>query len=60
MYPASALPLRLNHPIRSRGLGELAVQAAYPRAVLIRPAVIFGADDTFLTVILKLLQRLLV
>src|SRR5690349_23793592 len=44
--------------IRSRGQGELAVRTAYPGAILIRPAVMFGPDDAFLTVILKLLQRL--
>lgn len=43
--------------IRSRGGGEIAVQAAFPGAVLIRPAVMFAADDAFLTVILKLLRR---
>ena len=42
----------------SRGRGELAVRAAHPGAILVRPAVMFGADDAFLTVILKLLQRL--
>ena len=44
--------------IRSRGQGELAVRTAYPGAILVRPAVMFGPDDAFLTVILKLLQRL--
>ena len=44
--------------IRSRGQGELAVRMAYPGAILVRPAVMFGPDDAFLTVILKLLQRL--
>ena len=44
--------------IRSRGQGELAIRTAYPGAILIRPAVMFGPDDAFLTVILKLLQRL--
>jgi uncharacterized protein YbjT (DUF2867 family) len=44
--------------IRSRGQGELAVSTAYPGAILVRPAVMFGPDDAFLTVILKLLQRL--
>ena len=44
--------------IRSRGQGELAVRMAYPGAVLVRPAVMFGPDDAFLTVILKLLRRL--
>ena len=44
--------------IRSRGEGELAVRAAYPGAILVRPAVMFGSDDAFLTVILTLLKRL--
>src|SRR6185437_4537569 len=44
--------------IRSRGQGELAVRAAYRGAILVRPTVMFGPDDAFLTVILKLLQRL--
>jgi uncharacterized protein YbjT (DUF2867 family) len=44
--------------IRSRGQGELAVRTTYPGAILIRPAVMFAPDDAFLSVILKLLQRL--
>jgi NADH dehydrogenase len=44
--------------IRKRGEGELAVYAAFSDATLIRPAVMFGPDDAFLTVILKLLRRL--
>lgn len=44
--------------IRCRGQGELAVRTAYPGAILVRPAVMFGPDDAFLSVILKLLQRL--
>jgi uncharacterized protein YbjT (DUF2867 family) len=44
--------------IRSRGQGELAVRMAFPGAILVRPAVMFGPDDAFLTVILRLLQRL--
>jgi NADH dehydrogenase len=44
--------------IRSRGQGELAVRTTYPGAILIRPAVMFAPDNTFLNVILKLLQRL--
>jgi uncharacterized protein YbjT (DUF2867 family) len=44
--------------IRKRGEGELAVVAAFPNAILIRPAVMFGPDDAFLTTILRLLQRL--
>jgi NADH dehydrogenase len=34
------------------------VQAAFVKALLIRPAVMFGPDDAFLTTILKLLRRL--
>ena len=44
--------------IRKRGEGELAVRAAFPDAIVIRPAVMFGPDDAFLTTILKLLRRL--
>ena len=44
--------------IRKRGEGELAVRAAFADALLIRPAVMFGPDDAFLTTILKLLGRL--
>ena len=44
--------------IRKRGEGELAVRAAFSDAIFIRPAVMFGPDDAFLTTILKLLRRL--
>ena len=44
--------------IRKRGEGELAVRAAFADTILIRPAVMFGPDDAFLTTILKLLHRL--
>lgn len=44
--------------IRKRGEGELAVRAAFADAILVRPAVMFGPDDGFLTIILKLLNRL--
>jgi NADH dehydrogenase len=44
--------------IRKRGEGELAVREAFADALLIRPAVMFGPDDAFLTTILKLLERL--
>jgi uncharacterized protein YbjT (DUF2867 family) len=43
--------------IRKRGEGELAVREAFADALLIRPAVMFGPDDAFLTRILKLLER---
>jgi uncharacterized protein YbjT (DUF2867 family) len=44
--------------IRKRGEGELAVREAFADAILIRPAVMFGPDDAFLTRILELLKRL--
>jgi uncharacterized protein YbjT (DUF2867 family) len=44
--------------IRSRGEGEAAVGAAFPEAIILRPAVMFGPDDVFLTTILNLLRRL--
>ena len=44
--------------IRKRGEGELAVRAAFTDALFVRPAVMFGPDDAFLTTILKLLRQL--
>jgi NADH dehydrogenase len=44
--------------IRSRAHGEQAVRAQFPNAILIRPSVMFGPGDVFLTQILKLLRRL--
>lgn len=43
--------------IRSRGEGEAAVQTAFPAAIVLRPAVMFGPDDAFVTVILGLFRR---
>ena len=44
--------------VRKRGEGELAVRAAFADALLIRPAVMFGPDDSFLSTIITLLERL--
>jgi NADH dehydrogenase len=44
--------------VRKRGEGELAVRAAFADALLMRPAVMFGPDDSFLTTIITLLERL--
>ena len=44
--------------IRRRGEGELAVQAAFANAIIVRPAVMFGFDDAFLTTLVQLLKRL--
>jgi NADH dehydrogenase len=42
--------------IRSRGEGEAAMRAAWPAATIIRPAVMFGPDDAFLTPLMNLLR----
>jgi uncharacterized protein YbjT (DUF2867 family) len=44
--------------IRKRGEGELGVRAAFNDALFVRPAVMVGPDDAFLTTILKLLRQL--
>ena len=51
--PGSAAPY-----IRARGRGELAVTEAFGAATLIRPAVMFGPDDAFLTRLVKLVRTL--
>jgi uncharacterized protein YbjT (DUF2867 family) len=43
--------------IRKRGEGESAVRAAFAGAVVVRPAVMFGPDDAFITIIITLLRR---
>jgi len=44
--------------IRSRGEGEAAVLDSFPSAKLVRPAVMFGPGDAFLTTLLAMLRRL--
>src|SRR5206468_5345241 len=51
-------PASQSRYIRTRGEGELVVAAAFADAHIIRPAVMFGLDDAFLTTILNLLRRL--
>src|SRR6516162_10414632 len=51
--PGSASPY-----IRSRGEGEVAVLDAFSSAKLVRPAVMFGFGDAFLTPLLAMLRRL--
>jgi NADH dehydrogenase len=43
--------------IRKRGEGESAVRAAFAGATVVRPAVMFGPDDTFITTMLALLRH---
>jgi uncharacterized protein YbjT (DUF2867 family) len=49
-------PASRSRYIRSRGEGEAAVQAAFPGAAVVRPAVMFAPDDAFLTTIVRLLR----
>lgn len=44
--------------IRARGEGELAAHEAFPDATVIRPSVMFGPDDGFLTTLVQLVRRL--
>ncbi|MCW3477478.1 complex I NDUFA9 subunit family protein [Limobrevibacterium gyesilva] len=44
--------------IRSRGEGEIAAREAFPSATLVRPSVMFGPDDHFLTTLVRLLRTL--
>jgi uncharacterized protein YbjT (DUF2867 family) len=43
--------------IRSRGKGEAAVRAAFANATVVRPAVMFGPHDAFLTPLVDLLRK---
>ncbi|MFL5043281.1 MAG: complex I NDUFA9 subunit family protein [Xanthobacteraceae bacterium] len=51
-------PISSSPYIRKRGEGELAVRAAFAGATIVRPAVMFGPDDAFLTTIVNLIRRL--
>jgi NADH dehydrogenase len=44
--------------VRKRGEGEQAVQAAFPGAVVVRPAVMFGPDGGFIATVLDLMRKL--
>ncbi|HEU4649889.1 MAG TPA: NAD-dependent epimerase/dehydratase family protein [Croceibacterium sp.] len=41
----------------TKGLGEQAVLAAFPKATIVRPAVLFGEDDRFLMLFAGLIAR---
>ena len=51
--PASPAPY-----IASRGRGEIAVRQGFPGAIVVRPAVMCGSDDAFLTTVARLLRIL--
>src|SRR6266404_4827939 len=53
-----AAPRSTSPYIRSRGEGEAAVLRAFPSATVLRPAVMFGPGDAFLTPLLLMLRRL--
>ena len=58
-HVSGIVPIQAHYrSISERGEGELAVRAAFADALFIRPAVMFGPDDAFLTTILKLLDQL--
>jgi uncharacterized protein YbjT (DUF2867 family) len=44
--------------IRARGRGEVAVESAFPGAFIVRPSVMTGPDDAFLTTIVRLIRLL--
>ena len=44
--------------VRKRAEGEHAVQSAFPGAVIVRPAVMFGTDGGFVTTVLDLMRKL--
>ncbi len=43
--------------IKSRGEGEGAVRASFAEAIIVRPAVMFGAQDAFLAALVRLTRR---
>ena len=58
-FPASGADAEsMSSYIRSRGQGEAAVLRAFPSATMLRPAVMFGPGDAFLTPLLLMLRRL--
>ena len=44
--------------VRSRGEGEAAVLDAFPSAMVVRPAVMFGPGDAFVTPLLAMLRQM--
>jgi len=53
-------PVSRSTYIRARGLGELAVQKAFPNAIILRPGVMFAADGGLLNILERIAQSTLV
>lgn len=51
-------PQSRSNYIRARGRGEEVVKAAFPGAIVVRPAVMAGPGDTFITTIARLVRLL--
>lgn len=51
-------PQSRSNYIRARGRGEEVVKAAFPGAIIVRPAVMAGPGDTFITTIARLVRLL--
>jgi uncharacterized protein YbjT (DUF2867 family) len=49
-------PASTSRYIGARGRGDLVVRQAFPRAVILRPSVMFGPDDAFLNVLAKIIR----
>lgn len=49
-------PASSSRYIKARGRGELVVQQAFPRTVILRPSVMFAPDDAFLNVLAKIVR----
>lgn len=43
---------------RTKAEGEAAVRAAFPRATILRPSILFGSDDNFIAMFARLIARL--
>lgn len=43
---------------RTKAEGEAAVRAAFPQATILRPSILFGGDDAFITMFAKLIAAL--
>jgi NADH dehydrogenase len=44
--------------VRSRAAGEAAVRKRFPAATILRPSVMFGADDSFLNTLIRMVRTL--